>query len=115
MNARRLHQGIFLLLGISGLDSLGAATPPASQLSGAVVEAVAKTFAGDRAGIQPQDVILSWRRVASQSGGPAAALGSVASPFDLAWVEIEQAPRGAVTLTGRRGSQRMEWLLPAGA
>ena len=75
----------------------------------AYVVAVEVTAGGAavRAGLQPGDQLFSWER-----GGDA---GALASPFALVRVEIEQAPRGAVTLHGRRGWRPRSWTVPAGS
>jgi CHAT domain-containing protein len=80
---------------------------PPSVGAGVVVERVAEESPAERAGIRPGDTILTWSRAA----GPPAA-GSFETPFDLADVEIEQSPRGPVTLTGRRGADEISWTLP---
>jgi CHAT domain-containing protein/Tfp pilus assembly protein PilF len=75
----------------------------AAPLAGIVVETVSNYSEAGRAGLQPGDVILSWSRGTS--------VGAVESPYDLIMVEIEQAPRGTVTLKGLRGSQGRDWKL----
>ena len=70
---------------------------------GVVVEQVTKGSAAAGAGLQQGDVILHWTR--SDTGGP------IESPLDLQAVEIEQAPRGSITLEGRRDAEKREWLL----
>jgi len=69
----------------------------------AVSATVAVRSEGERADIRAGDVVVAWAR-----GG---STGTVASPFDLFWVEMEQASRGPVTLEGRRGSERRFWTL----
>ncbi|HEV8253256.1 MAG TPA: tetratricopeptide repeat protein [Vicinamibacteria bacterium] len=71
---------------------------------GLVVEEVARASASERGGIRPGDFIVAWTR-----GG---AEGAFASPFDLLEVEVEQLPRGPITLAGRRGDGAMAWTLP---
>jgi CHAT domain-containing protein/Tfp pilus assembly protein PilF len=80
-----------------------------------VVEEVAKGSAAEQAGLRAGDLILTWRREANPPANPKPASGEIRSPFDLAEVEVEQAPRGPVTLTGRRGSKTVEWLMRPGA
>lgn len=79
---------------------------PASEEHVVVVE-VATGWAAARAGVAPGDEVVAWRR-GEAAGGP------VAGPFDLRWLELEQAPRGAVTLELRRGGRRLDAELPAG-
>ena len=85
----------------SGMASNAKA--PVELRKGMVVDAVKKNLEGDRAGLQPGDILLNWVR--------GDARGEVKSPFDLSQVEIEQAPRGAVTLQGLRGSEGRVWVL----
>jgi CHAT domain-containing protein/Tfp pilus assembly protein PilF len=84
------------------LTTLWAQRPDASP-QGVVIEKVAKNFEGASAGLQEGDVLLQWSRSEAQ--------GEIRSPFDLALVEIEQAPRGTVTLQGRRGEESKVWSL----
>ncbi|HEV2992683.1 MAG TPA: CHAT domain-containing protein [Candidatus Angelobacter sp.] len=70
---------------------------------GVVVEQVIPSLSGDRAGLHRGDVILRWSRGNSK--------GNIESPFDLFSIEIEQAPRGPVTLYGNRGTQKASWRL----
>ena len=73
--------------------------PTAEVRPGLVVESTAKNSEGERAGLAAGDVILSWTRGASG--------GELRSPFDLAEVEREQAPRGPVALESmRNGAKR---------
>src|SRR5437762_5756370 len=72
---------------------------------GVKVEQVAEKSAATVAGLQEGDVIISWRR--------GDANGEIESPFDLRVVEIEQRPRGSVTLTGFRGDEKRQWELGA--
>jgi CHAT domain-containing protein/Flp pilus assembly protein TadD len=66
-------------------------------LPGVVVEKVEKNSEAEKAGLHEGDVLLSWSRGDEQ--------GKIESPFDVAWLDIEQRPRGTVTLYGTRGSQ----------
>ena len=70
---------------------------------GAVVEEVANNSEADHTGLRGGDILLSW--VSARAAGP------IESPFDLLRVEIEQAPLGAVTLEGLRGSEKRTWTL----
>jgi CHAT domain-containing protein/Tfp pilus assembly protein PilF len=80
---------------------------------GIVVESVEKGSAGEKAGIKAGDAILSWEL---SSGNPCLKnqTGVLRSPFDLWYVEIEKAPRGKITLRGRRGNSRTSWTMPPG-
>jgi CHAT domain-containing protein/Tfp pilus assembly protein PilF len=75
------------------------------ETAGVAVERVAPRSVGAAAGLEPGDVILSW-----SSGGLS---GSIRSPYDLLPVEIEEAPRRAVTLRGKRGDEERIWTLRA--
>jgi CHAT domain-containing protein/Tfp pilus assembly protein PilF len=107
--------GLLLFLPAPWPLSLGQALPrqepsnasaPAQAISGVVVESVAPNSAAGKAGIQERDVLLSWSQADSA--------GQIASPFDVSQIEIEQGPRGAVTLEGLRGPVRQAWTLRAG-
>src|ERR1700761_9027269 len=68
---------------------------------GVVVEKIDKGSAGERAGLKESDVIVKWTRDD--------AYGSIDSPFDVTLVELEQGPRGNVTLIGLRGKDTFSW------
>ncbi len=87
--------------------ALAAVTVSKEPEQGTVVEEVTSGSSGEKAGVRPGDLIQSW----SREGEKGEAIGS---PFDLRQIEIEQAPRGAVTLLGIREGQSQEWKLPAG-
>ncbi|HTC91963.1 MAG TPA: CHAT domain-containing protein [Terriglobales bacterium] len=71
--------------------------------SGIIVEKVEKNFEGEKAGLKEGDVLLSWSR--------GEAKGELVSPFDLMAIEVEQAPRGTVTIQGRRSNEQQSWTL----
>src|SRR5215471_6117679 len=70
-----------------GSEKTGVASNPLS--SGIVVDAVNKNSEGEKAGLQPGDILLDWTRGNAQ--------GTIESPFELSEIEVEQAPRGDVT------------------
>jgi CHAT domain-containing protein/Tfp pilus assembly protein PilF len=74
-----------------------------STLPGIVVEAVQKGFAAEKAGLQVGDTLLSWKRTGVD--------GKIESPFDLFFVEADQAPRSPVALEGLRGEEKLAWQL----
>jgi CHAT domain-containing protein/Tfp pilus assembly protein PilF len=75
---------------------------------GAVVESVTKALGGDGAGLRPGDLILAWKRGSDY--------GPIISPFDLSETELEQAPRGPVTLEGTQASGVSQtWLVGPGS
>ena len=96
----------FLLLGVSlsrgQIPQIQEFVTPQLQ-HGAVVERVAKYSEAEKAGLAEGDVILRWSR-GDASGG-------IQSPFALASVETEEAPRGVVTLEGLRGPEKRVWQL----
>jgi CHAT domain-containing protein/tetratricopeptide (TPR) repeat protein len=102
----------FLVLALS--PRAKPATPQKSSSRGAVVEEVEKGKAGEKAGIQPGDMIVSWSRTATPPANPIAARGRLESPFDLLEVEFEQGPRGRITLSGKHGKKKSNWVLPTG-
>jgi CHAT domain-containing protein/Tfp pilus assembly protein PilF len=92
------------------LDERVAAQRP--TLRGVVVDEVLKDGSALAAGIQPDDVLLAWSRVASPPANPEPAQGDISSPFELIEIEYEQAPRGTVTLEARRERAAVSFALP---
>ncbi|HEX2645019.1 MAG TPA: CHAT domain-containing tetratricopeptide repeat protein [Thermoanaerobaculia bacterium] len=72
-------------------------------------------MAAKEAGLEPGDVLLSWHRIESPVTSRCPSAGKLALPFDLVEVFLEQVPRGAVVLEGRRGAGMMSWVLPGRA
>lgn len=91
----------------------GLGLPPQAE-TGVVVERVEPESPGERAGLQPGDTILSWSCAASLPGFSHTSSGSIRSPYDLLPLEIEEAPRRAVILRGKRGDVEMVWTFRAG-
>src|SRR5579859_471400 len=77
-----------------------------AEKAGVLVETVTKSSEAEKAGLQPGDVLLHWSR------GDSA--GEIESPFDVSQIEIEQAPRGPVTLEGLEGPEKRVWTLGPG-
>jgi CHAT domain-containing protein/Tfp pilus assembly protein PilF len=73
---------------------------------GVVISHIAKNSAGEKASISEGDIILRWTRDD--------AAGKVVTPLDLSWIEIEEGPRGRVTLEGLRNDQRVTFQLEPG-
>ena len=98
---------------ISGQSTprLNAASNPqghATNLAqGVVVEEIKKGSAADKAGIQAGDVVSGWSQGDSK--------GKIESPFDLELLEVEQGPRGKLTLEGSRETESRSWILEADA
>jgi CHAT domain-containing protein/tetratricopeptide (TPR) repeat protein len=82
--------------------SIAAGDPP-----GVVVETVEKGSAGERAGIHPGDVLLSWERTPSPPANPQAARGTFLDALDFEEMKTEEAPRGRVVVWGRRGGEAL--------
>jgi tetratricopeptide (TPR) repeat protein len=94
----------FSLILSMGWTQTRPSQPTAVSLEpGIVVEGVAKYSEAERAGLAEGDLILGWSR--------GDARGEIQSPFDLASIEIEQAPRGTVALEGLRGNEDRVWSL----
>jgi CHAT domain-containing protein len=98
---------------LAAVSVLGQMTPNAGGTAscvnmkpGIVVETVAKNSEAEKAGLAEGDVILAWSR--------GEAKGDIRSPFDLSEVEIEQEPRGQVTLSGMRGGSEQKWPMGPG-
>jgi len=72
-------------------------------IPGVVVEAVAKSSEAEKVGLAEGDLVLTWTR--------GDAKGEIESPFYLLEVEIEQEPRGPVTLEGTRSTTKQMWVI----
>jgi CHAT domain-containing protein/Tfp pilus assembly protein PilF len=70
---------------------------------GLVVEKLAKGSEGEKTGLQQGDVLLRWSRGSVN--------GDIESPFDVTGIEVEQAPRGVVSIEGYRGQEKHTWEL----
>ena len=82
LNSRFAHStAAFVLTSLTAFAvvSLQGQTPP----RGVVVEEVGKSSAGEKAGIKPGDVVLSWVRAAVPPANPVEARGEIGSPFEL--------------------------------
>jgi tetratricopeptide (TPR) repeat protein len=77
-------------------------------LPGVVVEKVDKNSEAEKAGLREGDVLLSWSR-----GDQGDQQGDIQSPFDVSWLDIEQRPRGTVTVYGQRLGRKQSWALGA--
>ncbi len=93
------------------------ASPPEGSTSdarGAVVEEASEGFAAHRAGLEAGDVLLGWHRAAAPDTVSDSARGRIDSPFDLLEAELEQAPRGVLTLIGTRDGTQLRVPMPPG-
>jgi CHAT domain-containing protein/Tfp pilus assembly protein PilF len=79
--------------------------PTQALKQGLVVERVVRDSDAEKIGFAAGDVILGWVRGDHR--------GLIESPFDLLEVEIEELPRGAVTLEGLTGASRRSWVWPS--
>ena len=91
MSVRIVAAFAFLVLG-----------PALAAERGVVVEEVAAGSVLEKAGVLPGDVFDAWERMPNPPANPRGTRGAFVSPFDWLWLEIEQAPRGPVRLTGER-------------
>ena len=83
---RNCIAGLCLLLAAIALE----ATP---SPAGIVVENVATGEEAERAGLQPGDVLVSWKRNPNPPANPAGASGLFRTPFDVLETQIDQSPR----------------------
>jgi CHAT domain-containing protein/Tfp pilus assembly protein PilF len=108
-------QAVAVETGVTGEPQ--TATPASEEplvLPGVVIEEIPKGSALEKAGLQVGDVILSWERLPNPPANPGGASGKIDSPFDWMWLEIEQGPRGMVTLTGERNGFPLSCQIPLG-
>jgi CHAT domain-containing protein/Tfp pilus assembly protein PilF len=81
---------------------------------GLVVEGPAPDGAAARAGIEVGDVLVAWAWRPSGGDSEGVESGSLESPFDLQWLQVERAQHGRVTLTVRRAADTFSAELPPG-
>ena len=86
-----------------------------SAATGLLLEEVTPGSLGARAGLQAGDVLLSWCRTAASPADPCLAEGRFDAAFDFAAVDLEQAPRGGVRVSGKRGGASATWALLPGS
>jgi tetratricopeptide (TPR) repeat protein len=102
---RRYRVSISIVI-VAGLIIVTTATASDGKFRGLFVEGVARNCAVEETGLRNGDILLEWSR-----GGER---GELHSPFDVPWLEAEQSPRGAVTLTGFRRSKKRTWVMGPG-
>jgi CHAT domain-containing protein/tetratricopeptide (TPR) repeat protein len=83
-----------------------------AESRGVVVDEVHAGFGAEQAGLRKGDVLLEWSRAATPPANPGPAQGALRSQFDLVEVELDQAPRGQVTISGAREGQPLSVLMP---
>jgi hypothetical protein len=96
---------ILIVIGLIGFSSVSVAQDACTPLmagSGVIVESIVQGRQAARLGLRTGDTILGWRRNKIN--------GRINSPFDLAYVEIDQSSRGLVAIDGYRGRQQRTWL-----
>ena len=107
MRLNRSMVSVFLVLGIAlfahGQYSTATRATTSPPRKGLVVESVSNHSIAQRQGIHPGDLLLGWKR--------AGRTGEFESPFDLAFIFLEEAPRGPITITGIRGPHHLKWVL----
>jgi CHAT domain-containing protein/tetratricopeptide (TPR) repeat protein len=104
----------FLILSLLAISPLSAIEdkPCPFSIPGLVVETVAPESAAFRAGLLPDDRLLSWCR-APGGEGDCVARGDLGTPFDWLDLQMEDILRGGVVVEGTRGSETRRWnLLP---
>lgn len=77
---------------------------------GIVVESIADTATAPERALVSGDVVTGWRQVAV--GQPVA--GTLTTPFDWTWLQVERAARGPVELTVERAGKPLTVRLGAG-
>jgi CHAT domain-containing protein/tetratricopeptide (TPR) repeat protein len=107
MKGRLLWGLVWTLVSVSAPALAG----PPTERGGLLVLVVTPHYEGALAGLQPGDWIDTWSRAATPPDLHGAA-GTFATPFDLWQVIFEQAPRGRVTVYGRRGGEERVWMIP---
>jgi CHAT domain-containing protein/Tfp pilus assembly protein PilF len=106
-NSRAIVALSCLGLGVIGLLQF---KKPSPAPVGIVIDAVQPGSAGARAGIQPGDVLLSWRRA-----GLPSPRSEIRVPSDISRIEIEEGPRGDLRLVGLRENGIRIFELPQGS
>jgi CHAT domain-containing protein len=99
---------VSLLLAALAAALLAAEAPRTGP--GVVVERVPSGSAVEGSGPRPGDVLTSWRRLAASSRAVEAE-GLLDTPFDLTRVDIEERPRGTITLLGTRDGAPFSWTM----
>lgn len=84
---------------------------PAVAAQGVVVLEIGKESVGPKEGLKAGDTVVRWSR---GTAAAKAAEGAFGDGFDWDWFELEQVPRGAVTLFCAEGAIQKPIALPAG-
>jgi CHAT domain-containing protein/Tfp pilus assembly protein PilF len=91
---------------------LGLARAAEAEQGGVVVEEVSKGSSGEKAGIRVGDVLTAWERPANPVTEKGE--GKIESAFDWMWLEMEQGPRGMVSVRGQRDGKETIFQIPMG-
>src|SRR5579862_7755563 len=94
---------LFAVAGMAQAPTSPATASCPGEESGIVVETLAEHAEGEKAGLRDGDIIVGWSRGETKA--------AIRSAFDLIAVEIEQAPRGPVTLQGLRAQAKQSWTI----
>ena len=89
-----------------------AASAAAAEPAGVIVDQVYAGFGAEMAGLRAGDVLLEWARAASPPANPAPARGPLRAQVDLVDAELEQGPRGELTLSGTRDGAPLSVRMP---
>ena len=81
--------------------------------TGVVAYEITEDSALEKAGLESDDILLTWERLPNPAN-PEAAQGELHSPFDWEWVKFEQAPRGTVRLSGEHQGEPRVWTVEPG-
>ena len=85
------------------LESMAAVSRSLERYSGefrgVVIGSVDEGSVLEKAGVEPGDVVLSWRRPSAGNREPAG--GELRTSFDWEWLLMEQAPLGPIELVGK--------------
>lgn len=106
--------GVAGMLGVLGWAGAAVEQEEAESLLGVVVENVGEGSALEKAGIRPGDVLLEWERLPNPPANPVGVHGVIRSIFDWEWIEVEQAPRGPIWLTGEHDGEVKIFKVPEG-
>ncbi|MEM8930716.1 MAG: tetratricopeptide repeat protein, partial [Acidobacteriota bacterium] len=85
------------------------------EARGVVIERFVEPSAARLAGLQVGDELLAWQRAPAFPAEGRGGYGAIDSLADFDDLVVEQAPRGSVRVTARRGGQRIEVTIDWGA
>ncbi len=113
---KKMIAGWLVVVGLLGVSVSGAAleTLERPEYGGVVLEEVGEGSVLAEAGLQTNDLLLSWERLPNPPGNPDGTRGRLNSPFDWMSLEVEQAPRGKIRLSGVRQGESKRWTVALG-